>query len=118
MSSFINDCNWMEVPNRTRNDHNQLVVGMRMHLVDHSRNQLHNCIDLVVHQLMVVLVNLVVDQNPILHMGIALNWNLHHQIVVEFEVDLRLYLLDYLMDQMMVFVLDHKYYLVVDQLAK
>jgi hypothetical protein len=39
-------------------------------------------------------------------------------MVVEFEVDLQLYLLDYLMDQLMVFVLDHKYYLVEDQLAK
>ncbi len=39
-------------------------------------------------------------------------------MVVEFEVGLQLYLLDYLMDQQMVFVLDHRYYLVEDLLAK
>ncbi len=51
-------------------------------------------------------------------MDIVLNWNLLHQIVVEFAVDLQLYLLDYLMDPSMVFVLDHRYYLVEDLLAK
>jgi nucleosome binding factor SPN SPT16 subunit len=51
-------------------------------------------------------------------MDIVLNWNLPHQIVVEFAVDLQLYLLDYLMDPSMVFVLDHRYYLVEDLLAK
>jgi hypothetical protein len=38
--------------------------------------------------------------------------------VVEFEVDLQLYLLDYPMDQRMVFGLVHRYYLVEDLLAK
>lgn len=43
--SSIDDCNWLEVPNQTRNDHNQLLVDMQMHLVDQSMNQLHNYID-------------------------------------------------------------------------
>jgi hypothetical protein len=45
--SFIDDCNWAEVPNRTRNDRNQLVLDMQMHLVGHSMNQHHNYIDLL-----------------------------------------------------------------------
>ena len=62
VGSFINDYNWMEVPTRTRNGRNLLVLDMQMHLVDHLMNQLHNYIDLVVVvQLMVDLVNLVVD---------------------------------------------------------
>jgi hypothetical protein len=108
----------MEVLNRTRNDRIQLVVGMQMHLVVHSMNQLHNYIDLVVDQLMVVLANLVVDQNPNRHIDIEPNWNLLHQIVVGFVVDLQLDSLDYLMDLTRVFVLDHRYYLVEDRLAK
>jgi hypothetical protein len=38
--------------------------------------------------------------------------------VVEFEVDQQLYLLDYQIDQLMVFVLDHRYYLGEDLPAK
>lgn len=31
VSSFINDCNWAEVPNQTRNDRSQLEFDKRMH---------------------------------------------------------------------------------------
>lgn len=66
---------------------------------------------------MVALVNLVVDQNPSQHMDIELNWNSLHRMVLVFVVDLQLYCLDYLMDHSMVFGLDHRYFLVADQLA-
>jgi hypothetical protein len=44
---FIDDCNWPEVPTRTRNDRNQLLVDMQMHLVDHWMTPRHNYIDLL-----------------------------------------------------------------------
>ncbi len=96
---FIDDCNWAEVPNRTRNDRNQLVVDMQMHLVDHSMNQLHNYIDLL------VLEKLGLDYNSNQDMNTGLlNWNLH---------------LVYSLNYLIAIVLDYKNYLEdEEQLAK
>jgi hypothetical protein len=87
------------VPNRTRNDRNQLVVDMQMHLVDHSMNQLHNYIDLL------VLEKLGLDYNSNQDMNTGLlNWNLH---------------LVYSLNYLIAIVLDYKNYLEdEEQLAK
>ena len=95
--AFIDDCKWPEVPSRTRNDRNQLVLDRQMHLVDQLMNPVHNYIDLL------VLENLELDYNSNQDTNIVLYWN-YQQV----------YLLNYLI----VIVLDHRNYLVdVDQLA-
>jgi hypothetical protein len=68
---LIDDCNWPEVPNRTRNDRNQSVLDKQMHLVDQSKNPCHNYIDYL------VLEKLELDYNSNQDRDIVRNWNSH-----------------------------------------
>lgn len=119
MSSFINDCNWAEVPHRTRNDRSQLLLDRQSHSGVHSTNQRRNCIDSAVEDLpMVDLENLAVDYSSTRDTDTGPNWNSLRRIDLDFEVDQRRCFPDCLSDRLMEFDLGRRNFLAEDRLAK